>query len=173
MQLILGAPQVTSIMRKSVCLTLIALQQIYSCEIRITFYLNYFTLRSFSSAMCCWMEGRGSISGMRNRFFCTPQRPDGLWDTPSLLSNWYRGKAAGVCRWLLTSIQCRGEEWWRYAFRHRYVSVASLIKRRDSFTFYLSPYSIVIYFWLMDNIKKPGEPHNMPAFNSSRTRLSS
>jgi hypothetical protein len=37
------------------------------------------------------LDGRGSISGRGKKFFFTPQRPDWLWDPPSLLYNWYRG----------------------------------------------------------------------------------
>jgi hypothetical protein len=49
-----------------------------------------------------------SIPGRGKRFFSIPQRPDRLWDPPSLLPNGYRGKAAGPCNWPLTSIRLHG-----------------------------------------------------------------
>jgi hypothetical protein len=57
------------------------------------------------------LDDRGSVPGRDNDdiFFSSPQRPDQLWRTPSLISNGYRGsfpgnKAAGVWSWPLTSI---------------------------------------------------------------------
>jgi hypothetical protein len=37
------------------------------------------------------------------RIFSYPRRPDRLWGPPNLLSNGYRGKAAGAWSWPLTS----------------------------------------------------------------------
>jgi hypothetical protein len=37
------------------------------------------------------LDRLGSIPGRGKRFFITKQRPDRLWDPPSLLSNGYRG----------------------------------------------------------------------------------
>jgi hypothetical protein len=36
------------------------------------------------------LDGRGSIPRSGKRFFSSPQRPDWLWGSPSLLSNGYR-----------------------------------------------------------------------------------
>jgi hypothetical protein len=49
-----------------------------------------------------------------------------LWNTLSLLSNGYRrifpwGKAARAWSWLLTSIQCQGQEWWHYTLSPLYI----------------------------------------------------
>jgi hypothetical protein len=44
----------------------------------------------------------GSIPGS-TRFFSSPQRPDRLWDPPSLLSDWYRGFFARASGRSLTS----------------------------------------------------------------------
>jgi hypothetical protein len=49
-----------------------------------------------------WSDSWGSIPGRGKRFFTFPQRPDRLWDPPSLLTNGHRGdvfpggKAAGA-----------------------------------------------------------------------------
>jgi hypothetical protein len=37
------------------------------------------------------LDGRGSIPVTVKIFFSSPQRPDRIWDLPSLLSNGYRG----------------------------------------------------------------------------------
>jgi hypothetical protein len=37
------------------------------------------------------LDGRDSISGRGKRFFCNLQRPDELWFSPILPSNWYLG----------------------------------------------------------------------------------
>jgi hypothetical protein len=43
------------------------------------------------------LDGRGSISDRGKRFLSSPQRPDRLWDPPSLLSNCsLGGKAPGI-----------------------------------------------------------------------------
>jgi hypothetical protein len=47
------------------------------------------------------LDGRGSIPGRGKRFFCFPQRPDGLWSPPRFLyigkvASFRGGKAAGT-----------------------------------------------------------------------------
>jgi hypothetical protein len=37
------------------------------------------------------LDSRSSIPGIGKRFLASPQRPDRLWASPSLLSNWNRG----------------------------------------------------------------------------------
>jgi hypothetical protein len=40
----------------------------------------------------------GLIPGRGKRFFSSPQRPDRLWDPPSLLSNGYRGQSGRIVK---------------------------------------------------------------------------
>jgi hypothetical protein len=56
---------------------------------------------SVGIAMDCGIDLQGSIPGKCKRFFSTLQRPDRLWNPPSLSSNEYRelflgGKATGA-----------------------------------------------------------------------------
>jgi hypothetical protein len=86
---------------------------------------NAFQLKLFLHSNC---SSRKAIS------LCwTPQRPGWLWCRPSLLSNGYgggggglfsRGKVYGVWSWPLTSIKCRGQEWWSSTFTPPYVFMA-------------------------------------------------
>jgi hypothetical protein len=47
-------------------------------------------LNSVGIATGYGLDTRGSIPGKGKRFFSTPQRPDMLWGSPSLLLNGYR-----------------------------------------------------------------------------------
>jgi hypothetical protein len=52
------------------------------------------------------------------RLLSTPQRPDRLRGPPNLLYNGHREggvRRPGPRSWPLTTIQCRGQEWWSYA----------------------------------------------------------
>jgi hypothetical protein len=87
------------------------------------------------------LDGRGSIPGAVRRFFSS-QRPDRLWDPPSLPSNGYRscfprGKAAGVWSWPLTFIQRRGHEWWSYTSTPLYFFMAWLLIKQAQRQLYL------------------------------------
>jgi hypothetical protein len=62
------------------------------------------------------------------RFFSIPQRPDGFWDPPRVLSNGSRKagdypgiKGAGAQSWPLTPIQFQGQERWSCNFTPSYV----------------------------------------------------
>jgi hypothetical protein len=61
--------------------------------------------------LLCWRAGRPEFDSrqVQEIFLSTPQRPDRLWCSPSLLYNCYRGlfpwgKAAGAWNWPLNSV---------------------------------------------------------------------
>jgi hypothetical protein len=96
-----------------------------------------------------WMAGVRFPSGVR--FFSSPQDPDRLWGPPRLFNGYQRFflrvNMAGAWRWLLTSIYCRGQEWWSYNSTPPYVFMACcLIKHRDKF---ILAYVISVSFFFL------------------------
>jgi hypothetical protein len=65
------------------------------------------------------LDGWGLIPNRGNIFLYSPPRPDRLWGQTFFLSNgssFLGGKAAGTWSWPVTSICCRGQEWWSYTY---------------------------------------------------------
>jgi hypothetical protein len=66
-------------------------------QVILTTYCYYYSVGSrdigVDIAIGYGLNGRGVgvRVPVRARFFSFPQRPDWLWDPPSLLSKWYRG----------------------------------------------------------------------------------
>ena len=55
---------------------------------------------SIDIALDCGLDGRVSFPGRGQRCVSSPQRPDRIWSTPSLLSNRYRGLSPLELKWL-------------------------------------------------------------------------
>jgi len=62
------------------------------------------TSRSWDSSVCTGYgtDNQGLIPGWE--FFSSPQCPDQLWSTTSILSNWYQVSFSRVQSWPLTPI---------------------------------------------------------------------
>jgi hypothetical protein len=101
--------------------------------------------------------GRQRFDSRQEQGFCLLSVQTGSWAHPTsyLMGNggdFPGGKAAGAWIWPLTSIKCRGKEWWGYTSNPPHVFMAlCLISRRENypelFTFEMFSHSKI--WWLV------------------------